>query len=152
MSFDPKNLIAETREDDNESCKLIEIIDSPYGRYVADGGLCDPPPLEDQPQISVVFPSSASQNSCVPVTITGRNIAPELLLVLSSGTGPFPKVENATFDLAGEYIDATICLPKAKGGKKPQLGSDPVWDVSLRNFSLPYVGSATLPDAFRVTP
>jgi len=151
--FDPKNLIAETREDDNESCKLIEIIDSPNGRYVADGGLCNPPPLEDQPQISVVFPSSASQNSCVPVTITGTNIAPELLLVLSNGTGPLPKVENVTFDLAGEYIDATICFPKAKEEeKKPQLGSDPVWDVSLRNFSLPYVGSATLPDAFRVTP
>lgn len=150
--FDPKNLIVETREDDNESCKLIEIVDGPNGRYVADGGLCNPPALEDQPQISVISPNSASQNSCVLVTITGANIAPELSLALSSGTGPLPKAQNATFDLAGEYIDATLCIPKAKGGRKPQLGSDPVWDVSLRNASLPYVGSATLPNAFRVTP
>lgn len=148
--FDPKNRIKETAEDDNESCVRIEIGDGLNGRYVADRGLCNPPL---SPQISGISPDSARQNSCVSsVTITGDNLVPEMQVVFSGGTGPLPNAKNITFNPTGTNVNGTVCVPRAKGGKKPQLGSHPIWNVSLRNLSLPYVGSATLLNGFRVTP
>ena len=146
--FDPKNLIREQADDDNESCKAVEIGDGSNGRYVADRGPCAPPP---QATISSIFPSSARQGTCVSVTVTGANLAPELRLSLSGGTGPLPSARATAFDAAGSYVTATLCVPKAKGGRNPKLGSDPVWDVSLQSF---YTGSGanSLTNAFTVTP
>lgn len=147
--FDPKSHIIEIAEDDNESCKRIEIGDGPNGRYVADLGLCAPPPAA---QITGIFPDSASHNSCVSVIITGDNLVPEMWTAFTGGTGPIPSASGVTFDPFGDSIEATVCVPRAKGGKKPRLGKDPVWDVFSINPALSDVGSATFPDAFTVTP
>ncbi len=147
--FDPKNLLLEKDESDNESCKLVEIGDGANGRYVADRGLCAPPA---QPTISSIAPRSAQHGTCVSVTITGANLAPELQLSLSGGTGPLPSVQATTFDVAGTYLVGTLCVPKAKGSvRAPKLGSDPVWDVSLHGI---YAGSSPVvrANAFTVTP
>ena len=36
--FDPKNMLLEKSDGDNESCKLVEIGDGANGRYVTDRG------------------------------------------------------------------------------------------------------------------
>jgi len=147
--FDPKNLLLEKDETDNESCELVEVGDGANGRYVADRGLCSPPA---QPTISSIAPRSAQHGTCVNVTITGANLAPELQLSLAGGTGPLPSVKATSFDIAGTYFSGTICVPKAKGSvRAPKLGSDPVWDLTLQGAH-----AATSPvvraNAFTVTP
>ncbi|HKS58274.1 MAG TPA: lysyl oxidase family protein [Steroidobacteraceae bacterium] len=147
--FDPKNLLLEKDDSDNESCKLVEIGDGANGRYVADRGLCNPPP---QPTITSIAPRSAQHGTCVNVTITGTNLEPELQVSLSGGTGPLPGVKTTAFDVAGTYLTATICVPKAKGNTKtPKLGSDPVWDITLAGT---YAGTAPVvrTNLFTVTP
>lgn len=147
--FDPKNLLLEKDESDNESCEVVEIGDGANGRYVADRGACSPPA---QPTITSIAPRSAQHGTCVNVTLTGTNLAPELQLALSGGTGPLPGVNTTSFDVAGTYLTATICVPKAKGSvKAPKLGNDPVWDVSL---SGPHAGTSPVvrANAFTVTP
>jgi hypothetical protein len=146
--FDPKNLLLEKADDDNQSCRLVEIGDTENGRFVADRGPCTTPPPST---ISSIVPSSARQGTCALVTITGTNLVPELRLSVSGGTGPLPSVKGATFSSAGNYLTATVCVPKAKGGRKPQLGSDPVWDIWA---SSSYTGTSTnmLTNSFRVTP
>jgi hypothetical protein len=146
--FDPKNLLLETREDDNESCRLVEIGDGANGRYVADRGVCTPPPA---PQLTSISPAAARQATCVAMTIYGANLAPELRLTFSGGTGPLPSAKATKFDSAGNYMTATVCVPKAKGGRKPQLGNAPVWDVSLGSF-LTNTSSNTLNNVFTVQP
>jgi hypothetical protein len=147
--FDPKNLLLEKDETDNESCKLVEIGDGANGRYVADRGLCNVPP---QPTISSIAPTSVRHGTCVAVTITGTNFVPELQLTLSGGTGPLPSVQTTAFDTAGNYLSATVCVPQAKGSaRSPKLGNDPVWDVSLAS-----IHAGTNPvvrtNGFKVTP
>ena len=151
--FDPKNRIRESVEGDNESCVRIEIGDGPNGRYVTDRGPCNAPAT---PQLFTVQPASAQHGTCLPVAITGDNIVPEMQMVFSGGTGPLPAASGVTFNPeAGSTItniNATACIPQARGGNKnPKLGSNPVWDVSVQNFSLPHVGSASLVDSFTVT-
>jgi hypothetical protein len=146
--FDPKNLLLEKSDADNESCKLVEIGDGANGRYVADRGPCATPP---QSSISSIVPSSARHGTCVSVTITGSNLVPELKLTLAGGTGPLPNVKATSFAAAGNFVTGTLCVPKAKGGKHPQLGSDPVWDVSGSSFFTSH-STNILPNTFRVTP
>lgn len=146
--FDPKNLLLEKADEDNESCKLVEIGDGSNGRYVADRGPCTAPA---KPTIASIVPRSAKQGTCVAVTITGANLAPELQLSLAGGTGPLPSAKSTAFDAAGTYLTGTICVPKAKGGRTPKLGSDPVWDVSLQSL-FTTASSNTLTNIFTVTP
>jgi hypothetical protein len=146
--FDPKNLLLEKSDGDNESCELVEIGDGANGRYVADRGSCAAPPVRT---ISSIVPSSARHGTCVSVTITGSNLVPELKLALSGGTGPLPNIKATAFAAAGNFVTGTLCVPQARGGRHPKLGSDPVWDVQ---GSSPYTGTNTniLPNTFRVTP
>jgi len=146
--FDPKNLLLETREDDNESCRLIEIGDGANGRYVADRGACSTPPA---PRFTSISPATARQGTCVQMTVFGSNLEPELRLSFSGGTGPLPNAKASKFDSAGNYMTTTVCVPKAKGGKRPQLGSAPVWDVSGGAY---YTGASTnvLNNVFTVRP
>ena len=147
--FDPKNLLTEKSDSDNASCKLVEIGDGMNGRYVTDRGPCSTPPPAT---ISSIIPGSAKHGTCVDVTLTGTNLAPELRVMISGGTGPLPSIKTTSFDLAGTFIKGRICVPRAKGGKNnPQLGSNPVWDISANS---PYTGTSTsvLADRFRVTP
>jgi hypothetical protein len=44
-----------------------------------------------------------------------------------------------------------VCVPRAKGGKRPSLGNDPVWDVVVSTTQGGYA-SATGINRFRVTP
>ena len=146
--FDPKDTLLETTNGDNESCRKIEIGDGSNGRYVADRGPCAALPT---PRVDSVTPAQAKHNSCVNMTINGANLAPELKINFTGGTGPLPAAKNLKFDTAGNYIQATVCVPKAKGSKNnPQLGSDPVWDVlvSATFGGYPAVTNANL---FRVT-
>jgi len=146
--FDPKNLIAEQSETDNESCKLIEIGDGLTGRYVTDRGPCQAPPA---PTISSITPGTAKHGTCVQVTITGTNLVPELRLFIGGGTGPLPSIRSTSFSPARNYVNAEICVPRAKGGgNKPQLGSNPYWDISASSAYTP--SSNILVDRFRVTP
>jgi Lysyl oxidase len=146
--FDPKNLLLEKSDNDNESCRLVEIGDGLNGRYVADRGPCQTPPLSS---ISSIVPGSAKHGTCVNVTVTGSNLIPELQLRLSGGTGPLPTIKTTSFDPAGTYVTATICVKRAKGGNNPRLGSNPVWDLSgTSNFT--GVTTNMLVDRFRVTP
>ena len=146
--FDPKNLIAEQSETDNESCKLIEIGDGLSGRYATDRGPCLAPPA---PTISSIVPGTAKHGTCVQVTVTGTNLVPELRLFIGGGTGPMPSIRTTSFSPVGNYVNAEICVPRAKGGgNKPQLGSNPNWDISA---SSAYTASSNiLVDRFRVTP
>ena len=146
--FDPKTLITETVETDNESCRRIQIGDGINGRFVADSGACVTPPA---PRIDSIVPASASQNTCVGMTIYGANLVPELRISFANGSGPVPNAKAIALDPAGNYITATVCIPQAKGGRKPQLGNDPVWDVML---SANYGGyaSAIKTNGFRVNP
>jgi hypothetical protein len=146
--FDPKNLLLEQQDNDNESCKLIEIGDGANGRYVTDRGRCVSAP---QPTIASIAPRSAQQGTCVAVTITGANLTPELRVSLSGGTGPLPGAKATAFDAAGNYVTGMICVPKAKGGRNPRLGSDPVWDVMLQDF-VTGTSSNVLANTFTVTP
>ena len=142
-------MLVEKSDDDNESCRLVEIGDGSNGRYVADRGPCTPPP---QPAINSIFPASAKQGTCVAITITGSNLAPELQVFLSGGTGPLPAVKSTSFDAAGAFVTATVCIPKAKGGgRSPKLGNSPLWDVSLRS-GYTSTNSNVLTKAFVVTP
>jgi hypothetical protein len=141
--FDPKNKLLETSDGDNESCKLVEIGDGANGRYVTDRGVCNP---ASKPQFSSLSPSSASQGTCVTLTLTGANLAPELKLNFAGGTGPLPSVRSTRFDPAGSYATITVCVPKAKGGRNPQLGSNPVWDLWLNP------GATMFADKFTVRP
>jgi len=141
--FDPKNKLLEMSEGDNESCKLVEIGDGANGRYVADRGLCN---TASTPQFSSLSPTSASQGTCVTMTLTGANLAPELKINLAGGTGPLPNVRSTRFDPAGGYVVMTVCVPKAKGGRNPQLGSNPVWDIWLNP------GATMFADKFTVRP
>jgi hypothetical protein len=146
-AFDPKNLLIETDEGDNESCRRVEIGDGTGGRYVTDRGPCSAVPA---PQIASIYPASAAHNSCVSMTISGAYLVPELQVIFAGGTGPLPKARNTRVDPAGGFVTTTVCIPKAKGGRNPKLGSDPVWDVTLRNYLAP--NSNTLVNRFRVTP
>ncbi|MGH8615810.1 MAG: lysyl oxidase family protein [Gammaproteobacteria bacterium] len=147
--IDPKDQLLEISNDNNESCKLVEIGFGLDGsQYVADKGLCvDPPPT---PQLYAINPTSLSQGTCSMVTITGDNLVPETRMSFLYGTGPLPAARNVEFPDAAT-VKATVCVPKSPG-KKPRLGSNPVWDLFSGNPTLPHVGSATLEDAFRVNP
>ena len=57
------------------------------------------------------------------MTLSGTNLAPELKITFAGGTGPLPSARSTRFDPAGGYVMMTVCVPKAKGGRKPQLGS-----------------------------
>lgn len=124
--FDPKNLLLETNENDNESCTRVEIGDGSSGRYVADRGPCSPPAT---PRIDSISPASAKQNTCVDVVIMGANLVPELRIDFATGTGPLPNMRNTTFDVAGNNITGRVCVPAVRKGKRGGLGTDPVWDV-----------------------
>jgi hypothetical protein len=141
--FDPKNKLLESSDGDNESCKLVEIGDGANGRYAADRGLCNP---ASTPLFSGLSPPSASQGTCVTLTLTGANLAPDLKISFAGGTGPLPSVSSTRFDASGSYATMTVCVPRAKGGRKPQLGSNPVWDIWLNP------GATTFADKFTVRP
>jgi hypothetical protein len=145
--FDPKGLLLETNESDNESCKRVEIGDGANGRYVADRGPCTALPA---PRIDSISPASAAQNTCVNVIISGANLVPELRVALSGGTGPLPNIKNAEFDIAGNYITGTVCVPRTRKGRKGGLGNDPVWDVGVTAQFGGY-SSATRANLFRIT-
>ncbi len=145
--FDPTGKLLEKDEGDNESCKLLELGTGSNGRYVADRGPCTELPV---PRIASVSPASAAQNTCVAMTIYGANLAPELRVSFTGGTGPLPSVKNTRFDVAGNYMETTVCVPRARGGKKP-LGSDPVWDVFVSSTQGGYASAAGI-NLFRVTP
>ena len=147
--FDPKNLLLEQSETDNESCRRIEIGNGLDGsRYVTDRGPCQAPPM---PTISSIVPGSAKHGTCAQVTITGTNLAPELRVFITGGTGPLPSIKTTSFAAAGNFLTGTICVPKAKGSKNnPQLGSNPVWDIAASSAYTPT--SNVLADRFRVTP
>jgi len=88
----------------------------------------------------------------VSVTVTGANLTPELRMSLIGGTGPLPDVKGTVFDMAGNYLTGTVCVPKVKGGgKNPKLGSDPLWDVSLQDL---FTGTSSnvLTNVFTVKP
>jgi hypothetical protein len=147
--FDPNDRLLETANSDNESCRLIELGTGANGRYVSDRGPCEPLPVGT---VSSVAPGSAAQGTCVSMTISGANLVPEQQLSFSGGTGPLPAAKALRLDPAGNYLQATVCVPKAKGSKRsPRLGNDPVWDVFLSGS---YGGHATVTktNAFRVTP
>jgi len=147
--FDPNDRLLELVNSDNESCRQIELGTGSNGRYVSDRGPCEALPVGN---VSSVAPGSAAQGSCVSMTITGANLVPEQRLSFAGGTGPLPSARDVRVDPAGSYIEATVCVPHAKGGKrKPRLGNDPVWDVLLSGS---YGGHATVTKAnvFRVTP
>ena len=145
-AFDPRNRVREVADNDNESCVLVEIGDGSNGRFVVNRGLCNTPAPA---QLFTIEPSSAPHGTCMPVTITGDNIVPEMKVTFSGGTGPLPTASDVTFSPGA--ANATVCIKQARGGNKnPKLGSSPVWDVSVSN-SLFSVGSATLPDSFTVT-
>ena len=113
--FDPKGLLLETSEEDNESCRKVEIGDGANGRYVTDRGPCTALPV---PRIDSISPVSQPQNTCRSVTIFGANLAPELRVSFTGGTGPLPSIKNTSFDVAGGYITGTVCVPRARKGKK----------------------------------
>ena len=146
--FDPKNMLLEKADDDNASCRMLELGDGANGRYVADRGPCEPVP---KPAIANVSPTSIRHGTCVAVTITGNSLAPELLLSLSGGTGPLPSVKSTAFDTAGHFMTATVCVPKAKGGRNPKLGPRPLWDVWLQS-SFTASSSNVLTGVVAVTP
>jgi hypothetical protein len=132
--FDPKNLLLETNENDNESCRLLEIGTGTNGRYVADRGPCTTPAT---PTLTAISPASVRHGTCVDVTVTGSNLVPELRLTFFGGTGPLPSAKASGFDTAGNFMTATVCVPKAKGSvKKPQLGNSPVWSFSMTSSRL----------------
>lgn len=147
--FDPLGKLIEKDEGDNESCKLIELGTGANGRYAADLGPCAPLPVA---RVDSVSPASAAQNSCVAINVFGANLVPELRLSFSGGTGPVPSAKSTRFDPAGNYIQATVCVPRAKGNRRTvNLGSDPVWDVSLSSTYGGYASAAGT-NLFRVTP
>lgn len=141
MVVDPKNLIAETNEADNESCKLVEI----GAGFVADRGLCANPPTA---RIYVVSPNATMHGTCASVTVSGENLTPDMRMSFLFGTGPAPSPRDVEFPGSG-MARAVVCVAKAPG--KNRLGNDPVWDMTLGNPTLPGVGTASLPNAFRVT-
>lgn len=124
--FDPKGLLTEKNEADNESCRRVEIGDGANGLYVADRGACATPPA---PRIDSLSPATVRANTCVNATVYGANLAPELRFAFATGTGPLPNLRNVTFDVAGNYATGTLCVPALRKGKKGGLGSDPVWDL-----------------------
>lgn len=126
--FDPKDLLLETDEGNNESCRRIEIGDGANGRYVADRGPCAGSPA---PRIDAISPASVRANACVNVIISGANLEPELRVSFSGGTGPLPNIRNTRFDIAGNFITGTVCVPAVRKGKKGGLGGDPVWDIGV---------------------
>jgi hypothetical protein len=124
--FDPKGLLLETNDGDNESCRRVEIGDGSNGRYVADRGACTDPPA---PRVDSMSPSTVVANNCTDVTVYGANLVPELRFVFATGTGPLPSIKNTKFDVAGNYLTGTVCVPRVRKGKSGGLGSDPVWDI-----------------------
>jgi hypothetical protein len=145
--FDPKSLLLETNETDNESCRRVEIGDGANGRYVADRGACTAPPA---PRIDAISPNSAAQNSCVDVVISGANLAPEMRVAFSGGTGPLPNIKNTKFDIAGTSVTGRVCVPRVRNGKRGGLGSDPVWDVGVSALLGGYSSTKQV-NLFRVT-
>jgi len=145
--FDPKGLLLETSEGDNESCRRVEIGDGAEGRYVADRGPCTAVPV---PRIDSISPASMKANSCGNVTISGANLAPEMRVTISGGTGPAPNISGTKFDAAGNFITGRICVPQVRKGKKGGLGTSPVWDIGITAV---YGGYATVKkvDLLRVT-
>ncbi|HEU4692723.1 MAG TPA: lysyl oxidase family protein [Vicinamibacterales bacterium] len=126
--FDPKDLLVEKNEADNESCRRVEIGDGANGRYVADRGPCTALPV---PRMDSISPATVAANGCVTATILGANLAPELRFSFATGTGPLPNLKNVTFDVAGNYATGTLCVPAVKKGRKGGLGNDPVWDLRV---------------------
>lgn len=145
--FDPKGLLVETNENDNESCRRVEIGDGANGRYVADRGPCVALPV---PRIDSISPATALQNTCVNVVISGANLVPELRVAFSGGTGPLPNIQGTKFDVAGNYITGRVCVPRVRKGKRGGLGSDPVWDVGVTALFGGY-SPVTRTNLFRVT-
>lgn len=147
--FDPNGRVLETLESDNEACRHIELGTGSNGRYVSDRGPCEALPVGT---ISSVTPASAVQNTCVAMTVYGANLVPEQRLSFAGGTGPLPSAKTLRVDTAGNYLTATVCVPRAKGGKRnASLGSDPLWDVVLSGSYGGY-STVTRANAFRVTP
>ena len=141
--FDPKSLLRETNEGDNESCRKIEIGDGGSGRFVADHGPCTAVPV---PRIDSLSRATQLHNTCKSLTIFGANLVPELKVTFVGGTGPLPTMKKTTFVTAGTSIKGTVCVPKANHG----LGSSPVWDVRVNAVHGDYA-TVTLADLFRVT-
>jgi hypothetical protein len=146
--FDPKGLLREADEGDNESCRRVEIGDGSNGRFVSDRGSCDAAPAR---AVASVLPTSIKQGTCVAMTIIGSNLVPEMRISFAGGTGPLPSAKNTNIDLSGSFITATVCVPRAKGGKKPSLGADPTWDVWATANALNEAPIIKL-DGFRVVP
>jgi hypothetical protein len=142
--FDPKTLLLETNEGDNESCRRVQIGDGGNGRFVVDQGPCTAVPV---PRIDSISRATQPHDTCLSMTIFGANLVPELRVTFIGGTGPLPKMKKTTFVTAGNTIKGKVCVPKASNGN---LGSSPVWDVRV---SAVYGGYApvTKADLFRVT-
>jgi hypothetical protein len=145
--FDPKNVLLETNDGDNESCRRVEIGDGANGRFVTDRGPCSAPPT---PSIISISPATQVHNTCRSVTISGANLAPELRVTFVGGTGPLPSIKNTTFDVAGNYITGTVCVPRARKGRNGGIGTNPVWDVRV-TASFGGYPTVTKADLFRVT-
>jgi hypothetical protein len=134
ISIDPNKAIAESNENDNESCALLSIKKPSSVTLLDASGSCS--------AVQSITPSSAQISTSVSVSITGYGFAQGMAVSFESGNGPRPTASNVVLTSDTDSLDeitATVTVPF-----KRQPGKDPVWDLR--------VGSGgVLRDAFRVT-
>lgn len=134
IKIDPKELIQESNNGDNESCVLLSIRKPSTALVLDSSGSCS--------SVVSISPSTAQVGTTVQVTVSGYGFTQGMGLTFEGGHGPRPVAGNVQLvsDTAGlDMITATVTVPFKK-----QPSRDPVWDVR--------VGSGgVLRNAFTVT-
>jgi hypothetical protein len=136
IEADPKKHLLEINDSDNASCVLLRISLTNLTLNVLDSNGCSGPG-GGTIAVSSIAPNSASQDSIVPVTITGSGFTAGMGVSFENGSGTRPIASNVTVH-DGNTISAIVTI-KSSGSRNART-----WDVR--------VGSAVLVDGFTVLP
>ena len=135
IEADPKKRLLEINDSDNASCMLLRISVTNLSLNVLDSTGCSG--TGGTIVLSSITPNAASQDSVVPVTITGSGFTAGMGVSFENGSGTRPIASNVTVH-DGNTISAIVTI-KSSGSRNARI-----WDVR--------VGSGVLVDGFTVLP
>ena len=134
IGIDPKSVIIESNDNDNESCVLLSIKKPSTVTMLDSSGSCS--------TVLSITPNTAAVGTTVQVTIAGYGFSQGMAVSFEGGNGPRPVASNVQLSSDSPSVDlitAIVTVPYKK-----RLGRDSVWDVRVGT-------GGVLPNGFTVT-